>query len=314
MTLRVLVTALVLVGCQAPAPVPVPAPAPKTFPVAVTVDDLPVHGPDYPGLDRVLLAKQMLATFQAHGVAQVYGFVNGHKLEGHPEYEEILRLWQAAGYPLANHGWSHRSLNDLTAPAYTEEITRNQTFLDAWHAPRIYRYPYLQEGNIPERRAEVRAWLAAQGYQVAPVTIDFDDWAWNPPYARCRAQGDELALAALRQSYREAALSELAVAREMQQTLFGRELPQIVLLHIGAMDVDQLDAFLDAYEDAGARFVTLEEALQDPAFQLDPGIAWNAGTSMQYQHWRARRNADPSFPKAPRAPRDLDALSAACFF
>jgi peptidoglycan/xylan/chitin deacetylase (PgdA/CDA1 family) len=308
------------VGTQSPAKLDAaPASAPVSqaagLRVAVTVDDLPVHGPSYPGLDRVELARHMIAVLQKHRVPGVYGFVNGKKVEDDPSSAEVLRVWRKAGYPLANHGWSHRSLNDTPVEEYTREVSHNQEFLTQFlgePAPKWYRYPFLQEGATQEARLAVRAWLSAEGYRVAPVTLDFDDWAWNAPFARCSARGDAAQLDALRASYLAAIRDELRVTQEMQRTLFGKIPPQVLLLHIGAMDADQLDALLSLLESEGARFVTLEEAQRDEVFALDAGVAWKAGPSEQYRHWKAKRLADPSWPAPPRAARDLDALEKVC--
>ena len=52
------------------------------------------------------------------------------------------------------------------------------------------RYPFLHEGDTLEKRRAVRAWLFAHGYKVAEVSMDFEDYLWNEPYARCMAKHD----------------------------------------------------------------------------------------------------------------------------
>src|SRR5689334_8739649 len=42
--------------------------------VAVTVDDLPVHGQSFAGIDRAAIAERFIAAFKAHGLPPVYGF------------------------------------------------------------------------------------------------------------------------------------------------------------------------------------------------------------------------------------------------
>src|SRR6185312_15871488 len=71
--------------------------------VAVTVDDLPVHGPLAPGLTRLEIARRILDAFARHHVPAVYGFVNGKLVDAEPESVAVLRAWLQAGYPLGNH-------------------------------------------------------------------------------------------------------------------------------------------------------------------------------------------------------------------
>ncbi len=253
------------------------------FEIAITVDDLPVHGPETPGVTRVEIAERMLAAFKKHRVPSVYGFVNGQKLEGHPELKAVLGAWRAAGYPLGNHSWSHPDPNKTPLDAYLADIERNEPLLDAYGPPamwKVFRYPFLFEGNTPERRAQTAAWLREHGYRKADVSIDFDDWAWDSPWARCAEKRDEIALGELRHSYLDAAVRILARYRELGRALAGREIAHVLLLHVGANDADQLDALLSSYEAAGARWVTLEQAQADPVYSQDPGFVTEWGWTL----------------------------------
>ena len=62
--------------------------------VAVTVDDLPVHGPLTAGTDRLTIANRVLSAFQRHRLPAVYGFVNGKRVVDDPSSEAVLRRWK----------------------------------------------------------------------------------------------------------------------------------------------------------------------------------------------------------------------------
>jgi hypothetical protein len=49
--------------------------------------------------------------------------------------------------------------------------------------------------------------------------------------------------------------------------LFGRPIKHVLLLHVNELNADNFDALVKVMADRGYRFVTLEEALQDPAYQ-----------------------------------------------
>src|SRR3546814_8372208 len=53
-----------------------------------------------------------------------------------------------------------------------------------WH---WLRYPYLAEGETPDKWQAARRFLAGHGYRIASVTMSFGDYAWAAPYARCVA-------------------------------------------------------------------------------------------------------------------------------
>lgn len=240
--------------------------------VAITVDDLPVHGQPYPGLDRRQIAEQLLAAFRAHRVPSVYGFVNGKGVDDDPSTEAILRSWLAAGYPLGNHTWSHPSLKDTALPEYLADIERGEAILkklNAFGSFRPFRYPFLFEGDTAETRDAVRHYLRQRGYTRATVTIDGDDWAYNGPFARCKELGNDAETERLISDYVARHVAELERARELTRSLVGRDVAHVLLLHIGAADAAAIEPLLTAYEQRGVKWIGLEQALADPFHALE---------------------------------------------
>jgi hypothetical protein len=133
------------------------------------------------------------------------------------------------------------------------------------------------------------------------VTIDFYDWAYNAPYARCLARHDDGAVAALKKSYFDDSRLLLQWSDAAARALFGRPIEQILLLHIGAFDALVVDELLALYEKLGVRFVPLEQALSDPVYALEPRAprAWE-GTFLS-QVREARGVVDPPEPNLPEA-------------
>jgi peptidoglycan-N-acetylglucosamine deacetylase len=242
---------------------------PEAIHVAVTVDDLPVHGRTPPGVDRLALTERLLAAFAAHTLPAVHGFVNGKHVDEDPATEAVLRRWVAAGHELGNHSWSHPSLNATALDAYLADVRKGEDII-ARVAPhqtwKVFRYPFLQQGDTVEKRDGVRRFLTDAGYVVADATIDADDWAYNPPFVRCAERGDQAALAALRRSFVDGHVEELRRVRAVTRTLAGRDVPQVLLLHAGAADADAIDALLTAFEAEGARWIGLRAALADPFY------------------------------------------------
>ncbi len=96
---------------------------------------------------------------------------------------------------------------------------------------RWLRYPFLSEGDTPEKRLAVRAWLATNHYKIASVTMSFADYAYNEPYARCAAKGDRAAIAELEKRYLDGAAAVADRARAMSKTLYGKDIPYVLLMH-----------------------------------------------------------------------------------
>jgi len=276
--------------------------------VAVTIDDLPKHGNDLQGIDRVQIAEKMIGVLKKHQLPPTYGFVNGFRLESEPGLGRVLERWRASGNLLGNHGYSHLSLNDTPVERYIADIERNEAVVSAFGGePRIYRYPFLYEGDTAEKRDAVRAWLSAHKYTVAQVTIDSDDWAWGPPYRRCLLKQDLATLAELQHTYLDAALDSLQLSQALSELLQHRQIEQVLLLHIGAQDAEWLDALLTLYEKNGVRWVGLREALRDPIYALDPKVAWKPGATLLEQFMQAQK-----LPYPKHAPQDERRLETLC--
>jgi peptidoglycan/xylan/chitin deacetylase (PgdA/CDA1 family) len=203
-----------------------------------------------------------------------------------------LEAWAAAGFRLANHTYSHLNLDSVTAQQFIEDIEANESWVSLpGRDPlaKLFRYPYLREGDTLEKRNIIRRWLVTHSYRIAPVTVYFKDWAWNDPYARCRSRNDQQAIAWLRESFLKAAVDRLAWSDVAARRIFGRPIRHILLLHIGAFDAVMLDELLDAYAAAGVRAINLEEALRDSAYTADPQLASGEELTFLEQLGRARR-------------------------
>lgn len=243
--------------------------------MAVTVDDLPIHGPAPSETSRPDIAKKILTAFRRHQIPEAYGFVIAERLERFPASIEALQAWVEAGYPLGNHTYSHSDLNKTELQDYLNDIRRNESILAKLQpepALKMFRYPFLREGDTQEKRDGARAFLSSNGYRIAQVTIDFYDWAWNEPYVRCLTKRDLESINWLKKTYLDSAVEGLRAAERLSELLFQRGVRQILLLHIGPFTAVMLKELLATYEAQGIRFVGLREALKDDIYAINPNV------------------------------------------
>jgi peptidoglycan/xylan/chitin deacetylase (PgdA/CDA1 family) len=276
--------------------------------LVITMDDLPVHGVMPAGETRTRVAERVVAAFKAAGVPEVYGFVNGAHLEREPQTAAALSIWGAA-YPLGNHTWSHKNLNQIGAAEFEAEIERNEATLRRFgggELRRWLRYPYLVEGSAPAKRDSVRAALVRRGYRIAAVTMDFSDWQWSEAFVRCQALGDPAVLQVLDSTYLATVKEAADRSRGLSRALYGRDVPYILLTHISAYNARMLPRVLELYRREGFRFTTLETAQRDSIYRRDTDPGEPAGpTSLEA---RASRRGLPVPPRVDRTPM----LAAVC--
>ncbi|KAB7644096.1 polysaccharide deacetylase family protein [Polymorphobacter fuscus] len=228
--------------------------------IAPTFDDLPAHGALPPGETRAGVAGAIIAALKQARVPGPHGFVNGALVGADPA---PLAMWRAAGFPIGNHGWSHANLDVTPVADYVADIDRNAVPGDG----RWFRFPFLAEGKDPKVRQAVRTALAERGYRIAAVTMSFGDFLWNDAYARCA--GDPAAVAVLERSYLAAASEAAAASRAAARQRHGRDIPYVLLLHVGAFDARLLPRLLAQYRREGFGFTTLARAQRDPAYASD---------------------------------------------
>jgi peptidoglycan/xylan/chitin deacetylase (PgdA/CDA1 family) len=277
------------------------------IPVAVTIDDLPGMVDPTPGYPKSQVMADLIRVLAAHGIARVVGFANGSAVSD-ADTELALTRWIEAGFELGNHTFSHRSARELGSAAFLDDIAKNQAFLTERTRvpPRFFRFPFLERGNSPTERVAITRALASSGYTIANVSIDFADWAFVLPYARCGAAGDQAALAALSAAYLQNAKAALFWSVEAGQRLFGRTIPQVLLLHAQVPTATNLEALLSAYEAEGVRWISLDEALRDPIFAEPPDLDHGDTTALAEAIRHQRADLRSSIP------RPLQLLELAC--
>lgn len=272
--------------------------------IAFTWDDLPAHSSLPQGETRIEIGHKLIAAMKAAHIPPVYGFVNGVATEREPASEPMLKDWRDAGFFLGNHTWSHMNLNTSSLANWEADFLKNEPILEQyagntdWH---WLRYPFLAEGDTPEKRADTRKFLAAHGYRIAAVTMSFGDYMWNEPYARCVAKNDSTAISQLESSYLEAASTDADFHRSMAKTLYNHDIPYVLLMHVGAFDARMLPRLIELYRSKGFTFITLKEAENDPfyASSIDPSLPDQPDSLEGVMHVR-------SLPLPPRPKAGVD--------
>ena len=279
--------------------------------VAITFDDLPVVSRrDWPANDTI--TGRLLWALQKSG-APIVGFVNEQNLYPEPgrppdpSQVALLTRWVAAGFELGNHTYSHADLHAVGPDRFLTEIARGDSVTAALLAvrgqrPRFIRHPYLHTGLSLAIRARVDSALSARGYRVAPVTIDDRDWEFAEAYEEAIERRD----AGLKERIATAYLAYMDVVfgyyEAESRSLLGREVPQILLLHSNALNADRFGALAGMMARRGYRFVTLDQALGDPAYRLPDRYTGPKGASWLLRWAITRGTRSPDLDDEPRPP------------
>jgi peptidoglycan/xylan/chitin deacetylase (PgdA/CDA1 family) len=249
--------------------------------VALTFDDIP--GVAFPRADvcdaRAVAAwnAKLLATLRAHHAPALGLVVASHSCDGALPLPSILDAWLASGHDLGNHTWSHRDFNRMTLAEYEKDVIRGEAPLRAAlarHGRKLvyFRHPLLHTGDTAAKKEGLAAFLRERGYVVAPVTLDNQDWVFANAYARRLDKR-------VAEAYVPFMESTVAFFEKRTREVVGRDIPQILLLHMNALNADTLDELLRMFERRGYRFITVDEALRDPAYAMRDGYTGPQGLS-----------------------------------
>ena len=245
--------------------------------IAVTFDDLPYQAADAALCDpQAAMALttgfvDMLRPLDTHATA----FINEGKVceaQRATLLPRVLNVWLDADLDLGNHTFSHINIHRTTAEAWLADTDQGATITRSVLEARgrrlhWFRHPYLFTGETPEKKAAMAEGLARRGYDVAPVTIDNNDWMFAAVYRQAEAAGDEALKARIGQAYVAHMTTVLEHFEPYSAELAGgREPAQVLLLHANSLNRDWYPQVHALYLARGYRFVTLEEALADPIY------------------------------------------------
>jgi peptidoglycan/xylan/chitin deacetylase (PgdA/CDA1 family) len=269
--------------------------------IAVTIDDLPLNGPNV-GKRRLTVMTNKLLSAIAKNKIPVVGFVNESLIYEPAEADariELLTKWSAAGVELGNHTFSHLGFKGATLAAFEDDFVRGDPVTSKLISPRkmrYFRHPFLQMGATAELEHAFESFIAERGYQIAPVTIDILDWMFLSAYEQARAMGDPKKVIQVSEEYLKYAPVKFDFCERESSELFGRQIPQILLLHANELNADNIDKLATMLKARGYRFISLEDALKDPVYRFPDKYL---GTSDWLGHWAFSKGKSFEAPKPP---------------
>lgn len=301
-----------LLGALAGLPAVAAQPPPQE--IALTFDDLPglslSDSTAYwrrtnAALVRGLRARRLAAT----------GFVIGDKLEGaeHTERLAMLAAWRDAGLELGNHTYSHASLNKTPVEVYIADVEHDDAVLRPLlaarrQAPHWFRYPYLETGLKLEDKRRFEAWLAANGYRVAPVTVENSDWQFALPYDEAVMRRDWREARRIRAAYLAYTDQALAWYRKAAAGLLGRPPALVFLLHDSRLNADSLGELSSLLRRTGMHVVSLDRAMADPAYKISDDHE-DADGDEWLSRWAVTLDKELPWDDFPQPPADIVAAN-----
>ena len=157
-------------------------------------------------------------------------------------------------------------------------------------------------GDTQAKKEAIEKFLAARGYKITPHTIDNQDYIFNVCYVRALRNKDEATAARLREAYLKFTIAATEFAERISPLIFNREITQTLLIHANDINADCLDEMLSRLAARGYRYVTLDEAMSDPAYQTKDTYITQAGPTWLWR-WMNSKGMKVGFKDDPEPPQ-----------
>jgi len=312
--LRVARAALLAGLTSAAVAVPLPA---QGLEVALTFDDLPANCTVDDFEVHASLTRDLLRALAAAGI-EATAFVNEVKLEEAGLVADrrvaLLEAWLEGGHTLGNHSYSHPSLFTTPLEAFEQDVLDGERVLRPLlqargTTPRYFRHPFLNTGPTIEVRDAFVEFLDAHGYAVAPVTIDNHEWIYARAYDRALDAADGELAERLGEAYIDYMDEVVAYYEAQSEAFLGRQIKQVLLLHANRLNAARLPELIAGLRKRGYRFVTLESALEDSAYDLPDAYAGRGGITWLHRWALTAGKRGEFFAGEPPAPAWVSAAA-----
>lgn len=239
--------------------------------VAFTFDDGP-RTEQTPLMSPQQRNQALLDALAAHKVSAAL-FVTCDFGATQPAGYALAKAWGDAGHALGNHTMTHLDLNDakVTLARYQQEILdcdRITSTLPGYQ--KWFRFTFLREGNTPEKRDGMRAFLPQRGYRNAYVSLDTSDWRLDEKLNAVLRANPKADIAPIKQAYLAHVKQRAIAYRDLSRKLEGRDIPQVLLQHHNLLNALWLKDVIQQFVDMGWTIVTPAQAFADPVYQVAP--------------------------------------------
>ena len=234
--------------------------------VAITIDDFPFRRMGLPANEEAEMVEKLYTYLDEFDI-QATGFINAKRINAKnaPAIKEFL----SRGHTMANHTYVHSNIDQVGAERFILDIDKGWSEGKEFINSKYFRYPYLRRGNTLERRDSVYAHLEKEGYIIAHVSIDNNEWIYNRDYVKARERGQQKEMDSIATAYLNH-MKEVSLNYEKDAiTLTGSSIKHILLIHANPINAFYLGELLSWYKEQGWGFITLEEALTDPIYDME---------------------------------------------
>ena len=196
---------------------------------------------------------------------------------GHNKLDEkgmsLLASWNDRGHRIGNHTFSHPNYNSktVTFEQFRDEFLKNDSLISKYsNYQRLFRFPYLKEGDTREKVDRFRALMEEHQYRNGHVTIDASDWYVDSRLRNRLRKDPNASIDGFRKFYLEHLYNRAIYYEDLAFKITGRHISHTLLLHHNLTSALFLGDLIALFRSRGWKIIDAEEAFRDEIFQRQP--------------------------------------------
>ena len=237
--------------------------------VSFSFDDGSVK--DFPNYKNVKWNQLLLDKLKNNGVKSVL-FVKGKNLNN-SRGKEILNSWDSDNHLIANHTYSHPYFNskNVSLDNFKNEMLKNDSLIKNYkNYTKLFRFPYLKEGNTFKKREGFREFLKKYNYKIGHVTIDASDWYVNQRLVKRLTKNPSADITKFREYYINHILDRAIFYNQLGVDLTGENIPHNLLLHHNLTSALFIDDLIKAFKKKGWKIISAKKAFKHSIYNKQP--------------------------------------------
>lgn len=240
--------------------------------IAITMDDPSLD--QTPALTPEERNAKILEAFRKHSNLRAALFVCGKRVDSEAG-KSLLQTWNDAGHTLGNHTYSHNYYHSekMSFDKFAEDTQNGENLIKEFSQfKKLFRYPYLKEGNTTEKRDVMRAFLKEIGYRMGYVTIDASDWYVDQRLNKRLKNEPGASITPYRDFYLQHIWERTVFYDNLARQVLKRQVKHTLLIHHNLLNALFLPDLLRMFETKGWKLINADEAFKDVVFSATPKI------------------------------------------
>ncbi|HMQ70209.1 MAG TPA: polysaccharide deacetylase family protein [Ignavibacteria bacterium] len=239
--------------------------------IAFTFDDPETR--DVPVLTWQEKNDSILNTLKRNNIRSTL-FVCGHRVND-DSGKELINSWDINGHQIANHSFDHKYYHSskFSYDDFKADFLKNDSLISSYNNfTRLFRFPYLKEGNTILKRDSARALLKEMNYKEGYVGIDASDWYVNQLLTDTLNLNKGTDISIYKKIYLDHITERAEFYDSLATLLTGRKVKLVLLLHHNLTSALFLEDLIQTFKNNDWRIISSDEAWTDPVYSEYPDI------------------------------------------